>query len=51
MALQRDGGCVRVTTTESFAGKPVENDAPGMQKLLGASLVAWLSHLEAAAES
>jgi hypothetical protein len=42
---------VRVTTTESFAGKPVEDDARGMQKLLDASLVAWLSHLKAAAES
>jgi len=42
---------VRVTTTESFAGKPVEDDAPGMQTILDASLVAWLGHLKAAAES
>ena len=41
---------VRVTTTESFAGKPVEDDPPGMQTLLDASLVAWLGHLKAAAE-
>jgi uncharacterized protein YndB with AHSA1/START domain len=42
---------VHVTTTESFAGDPVEADAPGMQTLLDASLVAWLGHLKAAAES
>ena len=27
-------GGVRVTTTESFAGEPVEADAPGMQTVL-----------------
>src|SRR6478735_2239887 len=37
---------VHVTTIESFAGAPVEADAAGMQKLLDASLVAWLSHLK-----
>jgi hypothetical protein len=42
---------VRVTTTESFAGEPVEADAQGMQTLLDASLVAWLGHLKTAAES
>jgi hypothetical protein len=42
---------VHVTTTESFAGEPVEADAAGMQTLLDASLVAWLAHLKAAAES
>jgi hypothetical protein len=42
---------VHVTTTESFAGEPVEADAAGMQALLDASLVAWLAHLKAAAES
>ena len=42
---------VHVTTSESFAGEPVEADAPGMQKLLDASLVAWLSALKVAAES
>ncbi len=42
---------VHVTTTESFAGEPVEADAPGMQTVLDASLVAWLGHLKAAAES
>jgi uncharacterized membrane protein len=47
---ERPGG-VRVITNESFAGKPVEADAPGMQTLLDASLVAWLGHLKAAAES
>jgi uncharacterized membrane protein len=44
-------GGVHVTTTESFAGEPVEADAPGMQSLLDASLVAWLAHLKVAAES
>jgi len=33
------------------AGKPVEDDVPGMQTILDASLVAWLGHLKAAAES
>jgi hypothetical protein len=42
---------VQVTTTESFAGEPVEADASGMRKLLDASLVAWLAHLKTAAES
>jgi len=42
---------VHVTTTESFAGEPVEADAPGMQTALDASLVAWLGHLKTAAES
>jgi hypothetical protein len=42
---------VHVTTTESFAGEPVEADAPGMQTVLDASLVAWLGHLKVAAES
>ena len=42
---------VHVMTTESFAGEPVEADAPGMRTLLDASLVAWLGHLKTAAES
>jgi hypothetical protein len=42
---------VHVTTDESFAGEPVEADAPGMQSVLDASLVSWLGHLKAAAES
>jgi uncharacterized membrane protein len=42
---------VHVTTTESFAGEPVEADAAGMQTVLDASLVAWLGHLKVAAES
>jgi hypothetical protein len=42
---------VHVTTTESFAGDPVAADASGMQTVLDASLVAWLSHLKLAAES
>ena len=44
-------GGVRVTTTESFAGAPVEADVAGMQGQLDASLVAWLGHLKAVAES
>jgi hypothetical protein len=42
---------VHVTTNESFAGEPVMADAAGMQSLLDASLVSWLGHLKAAAES
>ena len=42
---------VQVTTTESFAGEPVEADAQGMQTVLDASLAAWLAHLKTAAES
>jgi uncharacterized protein YndB with AHSA1/START domain len=42
---------VHVTTTESFAGEPVEADAPGMQTVLDASLLSWLGHLKVAAES
>jgi len=42
---------VHAITSESFAGEPVEADAPGMQTLLDASLVAWLVHLKTAAES
>lgn len=44
-------GGVHVTTSESFAGEPVEADAAGMQTVLDASLVAWLGHLKTAAES
>jgi hypothetical protein len=42
---------VHVTTAESFAGEPVETDPAGMQTLLDATLIAWLAHLKAAAES
>ena len=42
---------VHVTTNESFAGEPVAADAAGMQSMLDASLVSWLGHLKAAAES
>lgn len=42
---------VHVTTNESFAGEPVEADATGMQSALDSSLIAWLAHLKAAAES
>jgi uncharacterized membrane protein len=47
---ERPGG-VHVTTSESFAGEPVEADVSGMQTVLDASLVAWLGHLKEAAES
>ena len=40
-----------VTTNESFAGEPVEADVTGMQSALGSSLISWLAHLKAAAES
>lgn len=42
---------VHVTTDESFAGEPVQADVTGMQSALDGSLVAWLAHLKAAAES
>jgi Polyketide cyclase / dehydrase and lipid transport len=42
---------VHVTTTESFAGEPVEADVTGMQSALDSSLAAWLGYLRAAAES
>jgi Polyketide cyclase / dehydrase and lipid transport len=45
------GNGVHVETTESFAGDPVESDAATMRSLLDASLVTWLGHLKAAAES
>jgi uncharacterized protein YndB with AHSA1/START domain len=45
-----DGG-TRVTTSESFAGAPVEADPAGLQQMLDASLVAWLERLKAAAEA
>jgi hypothetical protein len=32
-------------------GEPVKADAPGMQTVLDASLVAWLGHLKMATES
>ena len=40
-----------VPPNESFAGKPVEADVTGMQSALDSSLIAWLAHLKAAAES
>jgi hypothetical protein len=43
-------GCT-CTTNESFAGEPVEADVTGMQSALDSSLIAWLAHLKAAAES
>jgi len=42
---------VRVTTTESFAGAPVEADVSNMQALLDQSLTAWLQRLKTAAEA
>jgi hypothetical protein len=36
---------------ESFAGPPVDADPSTFQSLLHASLVSWLLHLKAAAES
>ena len=36
---------VHVTTTESFAGDPVDADTAGMQTLLDNSLVTWLGRL------
>ena len=42
---------VLVTTSESFAGTPVEADAANMRSLLDASLTSWLDHMKKAAES
>jgi uncharacterized protein YndB with AHSA1/START domain len=39
------------TTSESFAGEPVEADVAGMASMLDGSLSSWLGHLKAAAES
>lgn len=41
---------VRVRTTESFSGEPVDADIESMQSMLDQSLVSWLAHLKAAAE-
>jgi hypothetical protein len=41
---------VHVTTTESFAGGPVDADTAGMQTLLDNSLVTWLGRLKTEAE-
>jgi hypothetical protein len=46
---QTSGG-VHVTTSESFAGDPVEADPAGMQTILDNSLVAWLNRLKQRAE-
>ena len=40
-----------MTTNDSFAGEPVKVDVVGMQSLLDASLMSWLDHLKATAES
>ena len=42
---------VHVERSGSFAGEPVEADVTSLQAMLDASLVAWLGHLKAAAES
>jgi hypothetical protein len=42
---------VHVTTTESFAGDPVDADPTGMQTTLDNSLIAWLTRLKQKAES
>ena len=42
---------VHVTTTESFAGDPVDADPSGTQTILDNSLIAWLGRLKQKAES
>jgi hypothetical protein len=42
---------VLVGTSESLAGEPVERDPSPMQSILDTSLVTWLLHLKATAES
>jgi uncharacterized protein YndB with AHSA1/START domain len=49
--FQESEGGVHVVTNESFAGEPVGADVAGMQSQLDASLMSWLGHLKAAAES
>ena len=46
---ETEGG-VHVVTNESFSGAPVNADPDSMQKMLDASLMAWLDHLKRAAE-
>jgi hypothetical protein len=42
---------VHVATNESFAGEPVQADVTAMRSALDSSLISWLAHLKAAAES
>ena len=42
---------VHVTTTESFAGDPVDADKAGMQAILDNSLAGWIARLKHRAES
>ncbi|HUO73392.1 MAG TPA: hypothetical protein VMU39_21660 [Solirubrobacteraceae bacterium] len=49
--FERTGEGVRVITSESFAGDPVEADTAGLQSVLDNSLSAWLSRMKARAES
>jgi uncharacterized protein YndB with AHSA1/START domain len=49
--FERAGEGVRVTTTESFAGDPVDADTAGLQAVLDNSLTAWLARMKARAES
>jgi hypothetical protein len=42
---------VRVTTNESFSGKPAEADKAGMQVILDKSLLDWFTHLKETAEA
>jgi hypothetical protein len=51
MGLQPDTRGRACDTDESFAGEPVEADVTGMQSALDSSLIGWLAHLKAAAES
>lgn len=41
---------VTITTTESFAGAPVDADVSGMQATLDGSLTSWLAEIKRAAE-
>ena len=42
---------VTITTTESFAGAPVDADVNGMQAVLDGSLTSWLAEIKRKAES
>ena len=50
LAFQPTATGTRVVTTESFAGKPVDDNVDLMQATLDTTLPAWLSALKAAAE-
>jgi hypothetical protein len=49
--FEETAGGLTITTTESFAGGPVEADVASMKAMLDDSLKSWLSQIKRAAES